>query len=235
MSFLTVVPAATADGAPGTRLGRAYFPLIGALVGLAAGAVFAVLTLVSTPLVSAVLAVATLVLLTGALHLDGVADAADGLLGKGDVEQRLASMRDPRVGVYGAAAVVLVLLGEVAALSGMSARIAIVALVVAGAASRLAMLAVVAYVPYVRTAGLGVAATGDHRRFDVLLGTALTLIACLLDFRHALLGMLFIAITSLAIVALARRRIGGATGDVYGAVAEVGQLAALVAFTFGVG
>jgi adenosylcobinamide-GDP ribazoletransferase len=231
MAFLTVLPVATSEGAPGERLGRAYFPAIGALVGLLAAGVFAFLDAFTTPLVAGVGATATLALLTGALHLDGLADSADGLFGGGNVARRLEVMRDPRLGSFGTVAVVLVLVGEVAAIASMSPGRAVAALVIAGALSRLAMLFVIALVPYVRASGLGVAA-GDssHRGFDLALGGAFAAAACLLDWRRALLAVCLVAVTALAVVVLARRRLGGATGDVYGATAELSMLAALVAF-----
>ena len=93
MSVLTVLPVANADGSSGERLGRAYFPAIGALIGLAAGATFAVLNALTSPLLAAACAVAFLCVLTGAIHLDGLADTADGLLGGGDPSRRLEVMR----------------------------------------------------------------------------------------------------------------------------------------------
>lgn len=231
VSFLTVIPVGNADGSAGERLGRAYFPAIGAAVGLVAGLVFVVVTALSTSLLAAAAAVATLTLLTGALHLDGLADSADGLLSRGDVERRLAVMRDPRLGSYGVAALVLVLLLEFAALASMAPARALSGLVVAGALSRLATLAVIATTPYVREIGLGnIAFDRTHRAIDLVAGASIAAIVCLLDWRHAAVAALLAAITTLAVVALARRRLGGATGDVCGATAELGQLAALLAF-----
>src|SRR5438477_159857 len=173
-SFLTVLPVANADGSPGARLGRAYFPAIGAVVGLAAGLVFVLLSAFLAPLVAAACAIARLTLLTGAIHLDGLADSADGLLGsRGDAARRLEVMRDPRLGSFGVIAIVLVLVLAVAALSSMSPARGLAALVIAGALSRLATLAVIAFVPYVRTSGLGVAAWDTrHRAADLLFGSA---------------------------------------------------------------
>jgi adenosylcobinamide-GDP ribazoletransferase len=231
MAFLTVLPVATADGSPGERLGRAYFPAIGAVVGLAAAAVFVLMDSFSAPLLAAVAATATLALLTGGLHLDGLADSADGLFGGGDVARRLEVMRDPRLGSFATVAVVLVLLGDVAALASMSPGTAVAALVIAGALSRLAMLSVITLVPYVRSSGLGAAAgNASHRAFDLALGGALAAVACLLDWPRALVAACLVALAAVAVAALARRRLGGATGDVYGATAELGMLAALIAF-----
>lgn len=230
MAFLTVIPVATAEDPSGERLGRAYFPAIGALLGLVAGVCFALVTAATTPLLAAVAATSVLAALTGALHLDGVADAADGLFGAGDVAKRLEVMRDPRVGSFGLVAVVLVLVGEVAALASMSPARAIVALLIAGAISRLALLIMITTLPYVRQAGLGIASRGPHRAFDLVLGSAIAAILCLLDWRRALAAALVAALIVVAVRATARRRIGGATGDVYGATAELTQLGTLIVF-----
>jgi len=230
MAFLTVIPVAVAGGASGERLGRAYFPAVGALLGLLAGVVLVLAAAVTTPLLGAVAATAVLAVLTGALHLDGLADAADGLFGGGDLSRRLEVMRDSRVGSFGLVAVVLVLVGDVAALAAMTPARALIALVIAGAVSRWALLVMIAAVPYVRQAGLGVAAGGAHRRFDLVLGSAITVIPCLLDWRRALGSLLVVLLIVVVVGAIARWRIGGATGDVYGATTELSQLGALVVF-----
>jgi adenosylcobinamide-GDP ribazoletransferase len=230
MAFLTVIPVAAAGGASGERLGRAYFPAVGALVGLLAGVVFVLAAAVTTPLLAAVAATAVLAVLTGALHVDGLADAADGLFGGGDLSRRLEVMRDSRVGSFGLVAVVLVLVGDVAALAAMTPVRALIALVIAGAVSRWALLVMIAAVPYVREAGLGVAAGGAHRRFDLVLGSAITVIPCLLDWRRALAALLVVLLIVAVVGAIARWRIGGTTGDVYGATTELSQLGALVVF-----
>ena len=230
VAFLTVIPAADSAGSPGVRLGRAYFPVVGALVGLAAGVVFILIAAIAGPLLAGVAAVASMALLTGGLHLDGLADAADGLFGVGSLERRLEVMRDPRVGSFGVVAVVLVIAADVAALSSMTPARALIALVIAGALSRLAILVVVVSAPYLRESGLGTAAQGGNRLFDLVLGAALTIAVCLLDPRRAAVAAVVVALVAAVVVAMARRRIGGVTGDIYGAVNEVGLLAALVAF-----
>jgi len=231
MAFLTVLPVATSEGGPGERLGRAYFPVIGAVVGLLSAAVFVLVGAVSNSWLAAVAATATLALLTGALHLDGLADSADGLFAGGDVARRLEVMRDPRLGSFGTVAIVLVLLGEVAAIAAMSPGRAVAALVIAGALSRLAMLSVITLLPYVRASGLGVAAVdSSHRGFDLALGSAFVVVVCLLDWRRALFALFLVALSATTVAVLARRWLGGATGDVYGATAELCFLAALIAF-----
>jgi len=234
VSFLTVLPVANKDGGAGTRLGRAYFPAVGALVGLVAGSVLVLVEAMSTPLLGAAAAVATLCLLTGAIHVDGLADSADGLLGRGDAARRLEVMRDPRLGSYGVTAVVAVLLLQTAALAGMAPGRALTALVVAGAMSRLAAALVIAWVPYVRSTGLGTAAaTPSGRGIDLAAGLASVMLVALLDWRRALIALAVVAVTVLFVAGLARRRLGGVTGDVCGASAELSQLAVLLVFATG--
>ena len=92
-------------------------------------------------------------------------------------------------------------------------------------------MTVIALVPYVRTSGLGVAAWDSrHRGRDLLLGSVTAVAAGAIDWRRALLALPFVALTAVAVAGLARRRLGGATGDVCGATAELCQLAALVVF-----
>ena len=231
VSFLTVLPVANADGGAGTRLGRAYFPAIGALVGLVAGSVLVLVEAISTPLLGAAAAVATLCLLTGAIHLDGLADSADGIFGRGDAARRLEVMRDPRLGSYGVTAVVAALLLQTAALAAMAPGRALVALVMAGAMSRLAAALVIAWLPYVRSTGLGTAAsTSSGRGIDLAAGLATVLLVALLDWRRALVALALVAVAVVLVAGLARRRLGGVTGDVCGASAELSQLAVLLVF-----
>lgn len=229
LAFLTILPVAARDGAPGERLGRAVFPAVGLLLGLAAWVALWLGSLLAGPLLGAVAGLATLAVLTGGLHLDGLADCADGLLVAGTRERRLEIMRDPRLGTFGVVALVLVLLADAALLQRLGVRAALPALVAAGAFSRLAMLAVLVALPYVRAEGLGRAAAGRGRR-DLALGALLAAPVLFLDWPHAALGMVLAAVGAAAVAALARNRIGGATGDVYGAISEIAQLAVLLAF-----
>jgi adenosylcobinamide-GDP ribazoletransferase len=186
-------------------------------------------SLLAGPLLGAVAALATLAVLTGGLHLDGLADCADGLLVAGSRERRLEIMRDPRLGTFGVVALVLVLLADAAVLQRLGVHAALPALVAAGAFSRLAMLAVLVALPYVRLEGLGLAPAGRGRR-DLALGALLAAPVLFLDWRHAALGVVLASLAAGGVALLARNRIGGATGDVYGAVSEIAQLAVLLTF-----
>jgi len=229
VAFLTILPVAARDGAPGDRLGRAVFPAVGIFLGLVAWVALWLGSLVAGPLLGAVAALATLALLTGGLHLDGFADCADGLLALGSRERRLEIMRDPRLGAFGVVALVLLLLADAAVLQRLGVRDALPALIAAGAFSRLAILVVLVTLPYVRPEGLGKLAAGRGGR-ELALGAVLAGPTLVLDWRHVLLGAAGAAAAATCVAWLAHRRIGGATGDVYGAVSETAQLAVLLAF-----
>ena len=231
VSFLTVLPVANADGSPGERLGRAYFPAIGAVVGFAAWLVFALMSALTSPLLGAACAVGALCLLTGAIHLDGLADTADGMFNRGDLARRLEVMRDPRLGSYGVTAIAVALIVSVAAITSMSTARALAALVIGDALSRLATLYVISFVPYVRASGLGVAVwDARHRVTDLVIGSGVAAIVCLLDWRRALVAVVVVALITVVLAAMARRRLGGATGDICGAAAELSQLGVLIVF-----
>jgi adenosylcobinamide-GDP ribazoletransferase len=230
LSFLTVLPVGGPDDAAPRPLGRAWFPAVGLLLGGAAGGALWAVTALTSPALGAAAALAVLAVLTGALHLDGLADAADGLLGGSTAERRLEIMRDSRVGSFGVVAVALVLLADWAALFGMPPVRALAALLVAAAAGRLAAVALLVWLPYARPEGLGLAGRGGRPLRDLVVGSVATALPLALDWRHGVLAVLLAAAVTLGLGLLARARVGGATGDVYGAAVELGQLAALVGF-----
>ena len=235
LAFLTVVPVRLA--LPPAPLGAAVraFPLIGVAVGLVGALVYALadlLTLATS--ISALLAVGAMVLLTGALHEDGLADTADGLGGR-DRETRLAIMRDSRIGTFGALALIFAVTLKVSAISfaGFADEVAL-AVIAASAGSRACMPAIMYMLPAARDDGLGHGAGQPDRRRVVdagALGAA------------AIIGTLgwsaaFAAFTAIAAAALAtfllgllfRRRFGGYTGDTLGAVQQTAEIVILLAF-----
>jgi len=232
--FLTIVrlPVREADG-PGA-LGRAgvWFPA----VGLALGAVIAgadhALRLALPPLVAAVLVVAAWKILTGGLHLDGLADCLDGL-GARRPEDRLRVMRDSRLGAFGATGLVLALLLAVSLVAELPVAIRAAALVLAPAAARA--------VPPLAGAALPAATPGEGRGAAFLVGLprAAGILAVVALAALALLGggaWAGVAVAAggalgLAWCAAFARRLGGLTGDVLGGAVEVAELAALLGAT----
>ena len=227
LALLTRLPAPGADHSRGARAAWAW-PLVGVVVG-AAGAVagLAALALGLPPDAAAGLAIGVQVILTGALHEDGLADMVDGLGGGRSVERRLAIMRDSRIGSYGAVALVLSL-GLRWTLTAAALVVAPGALIGAAALSRAGMAGAMASLPAARTDGLS-AASGRPRPLTGALAGALALAAAGLaaGAAAAFLAALGVAIAATAASALARRRLGGQTGDVLGAVQQVCEVAAL--------
>ena len=231
-AFLTLLvppPRGAAGARPLASAARA-FPLVGAALGLGAGAVYAVAAAVGLPpLPAAVCAVAALIAATGALHEDGLGDVSDGFGGGGGREHKLAIMRDSRIGVFGMIAVTLALLARIAALAALAAPgLVTLALIAAGAASRAAMTGLMLGLPPARTEGLG-ADAGAPERGDVFVGAGLAaLIAFLvLGLSAAIAALAAGALAATAVAALARRQIGGFTGDVLGAAQQAVEIAVL--------
>lgn len=210
--------------------GRQFFPLIGLALGAAAWAAFWGGSRVIGATMGGFLAVTALVVLTGGLHLDGLGDCADGLFGGWTVERRLEIMRDSRVGSFGAIAIVLVLVGDVVALGTLSPHRALAALVGSAGLARLGMLGLVVTLPYVRPQGLGTLVEGGRKGVDFLVGAVTAAAPLALDWRHGLLAAGLVVLTTIGVGALSLRRIGGVTGDVYGGVLELSQLAAFSAY-----
>jgi adenosylcobinamide-GDP ribazoletransferase len=210
-------------------------PVAGVAVGLIGALVLGVTAALGLPLfLRAGLTTAALVVTTGALHEDGLADVADGFGGGGTRARKLEIMRDSRVGAYGAITIALALILRVgalaAALDGGFWR-ATLSLILVAALSRAAALTPLALLPAARADGAGAAAGRlDSNALAAAWGSALVIALALglaaLGLAHALLAALMSGAGALAMVALARRAIGGQTGDVAGAAQQCGEIAA---------
>ena len=210
-------------------------PVAGAVVGLTGGLVLALTALLGLPLLlRAGLATAAIVVTTGALHEDGLADVADGFGGGATRARKLEIMRDSRVGAYGAIAIALALIFRVGALAaaleggfwGAGSSLMLVA-----ALSRSAALTPLALLPPARADGAGAAAGRlDSKALAAAWGSALVIAVALglgaLGLTHALLAGLMSGAGALLVVALARRAIEGQTGDVAGAAQQCSEIAA---------
>jgi adenosylcobinamide-GDP ribazoletransferase len=205
------------------------FPLVGALIGLAGGLAYALASWLGLPpWPAAALALATIICATGALHEDGLADVADGFGGGRTREDKLRIMRDPRIGSYGTIALVLALLARAGAVVALADHLAVVAtLVTAGAVSRAALPAVMVGLPPGRGDGLAAQAGRPHplRAAAAALIAVLIAIACLGETSPG--ALLTGALGALAVALLAKRQIGGYTGDVLGAVQQLAEVGVL--------
>lgn len=223
LGFLTVL------GGPAAPDGRAaaWFGPVGALVGLAVGGVWWVSDQLWPPLLAAVVVVAADAAVTGLLHLDGLTDAADGLLPPVERERRLAIMAGPEVGAFGVAVNVLVLGARVAALASLAPDPALVAAL--WAASRAGMALTIAHVPYARARGYGSAFA--HRRSAPGVAALVAAGVVVVAGRGLVPGAAAVAGLVAgygAVLALAVRRLGGYTGDVLGAAGVVAETVGLV-------
>lgn len=232
--FLTRLPVPAEPTAPPfASLARALrlFPLVGAGLGAAAGLVLvAAADIGLPPLAAALLAIGLLVVVTGGLHEDGLADAADGFGAGRDPERTIAIMRDSRIGAFGTLALILIIGLKASALAALPPWTAMLALAAAGAGSRAAIAAAAWLLRPARPEGLG-AAMGrpDDPVVAVALGLG-TLAAILLLGPTA--GIVALAAGGLAATAmgwLAQRRIGGYTGDVLGAIQQLTETSMILA------
>ncbi len=231
VSFLTVLPAAPRGGPREGELGRstAFFPLAGAAVGLAGWAVDAACGGALPPLVRGLLVVSAGVLLTRGLHLDGLADTADGLGSLRDRDGMLEVMRDPHVGAFGAAAIALVIFLQAACVAGIEPSRRLGTLVAAAAASRLVMALACRLFPYARKEGTGAGFVGRAPLWAPVVALVLAAGASWAAGRVPALAIAGAGTAAgLLFAALVAWRLRGVTGDVLGAAGEVAQTAGLI-------
>jgi adenosylcobinamide-GDP ribazoletransferase len=217
-------------------------PIAGALVGLMGALVLALAgALGIAPLPAATIAIGFLVLVTGAMHEDGLADLCDGFGGGPTREHKLEIMKDSRIGTYGATALVLSLLLRVGTLAGLVATdlgLAAVVLVAVGAASRTAGLLPLVLLPPARPFGAGFAAARPSAEALRIAGVLAFVCACLpllagTSLPRVIGACILATLAAYGVVALARRQIGGQTGDVAGAAQQAAEIAMLLVFSAG--
>lgn len=212
-----------------------HFPLAGLTIGLAL-ALFDWIFLACWPgTVASALDVVFLAAISGALHLDGVADTADGLYGSRNPQQALAIMKDSRVGAMGLVAVVCLLLVKFAAVDSLE-QTRFLALVIVPAYARSAMIFGIRFLSYARDEG----GTGGPffetplSAIDFKFVALPVLLSLFLGWRGILLNLVFAAATATLIV-LYRKKLGGITGDLLGAMAEVVEVALFLTVSLGGG
>ncbi|MCL4464424.1 MAG: adenosylcobinamide-GDP ribazoletransferase [Chloroflexi bacterium] len=237
LRFLTALPLPHDEVRPG-EIGRsaAFFPLVGLLVGLTLAALDSLLRLVwPTAVANAGLLIAS-ILLTGGLHLDGLMDSCDGLFGRRDPVRRLEIMRDSRVGSFGVLGAVSVLLLLYACLGELSGPPRTYALVLMATLSRWAMVLSIWGFPYAREDGLGRSfkdgVTWGHLLLATCLALATAALAVLVGLGPwtALVACLSAGLVAVLAGAFVCTRIPGLTGDSYGAIDQLAEVAVLLSF-----
>lgn len=233
-TFLTVVPLPLWRAPTPAERGAAvaWYPFVGLILGgIVALADFGLRQSAFAAPVIGVLLVALLALLTGFLHLDGLVDTCDAVFVARSREERLAIAHDPRAGAFGVVGVVLLLLLKAALLAGSLGAQRTAALVCFPVLARCAMATAIILLPPARGAvGMGGSVKAHTRPWMLGVAAAVAFLPTVALLRWHALAMILGAILGGAWVAiLALRRLGGTTGDVYGAICECAEVGALLA------
>lgn len=209
--------------------GMKYLPLAGSFIGVAVWLFYRII-LVFDPIVAAVAAVLAEVVITGGLHLDGLADTFDGLYSNKTGKEMLEVMKDSRLGTHGVLAVAGVLLLKVALVNAISNP---GALLIMPVFSRLAMVYGAAFSKSARQEGLGYVFIEGVGKRDALFASVLTLLAAFyfLGFAGAVAVLAVILAVSLWFIEVCSLKIGGMTGDTLGALGEISSLGFLTAYS----
>jgi len=240
LRFLTVIPIPgrreiSAEEA-GASLG--YFPLVGLFLGaILAGIDWSLSLILPSSIVNAVIIIA-LLLLTGALHIDGFIDTCDALFGRRTVQERWQIMSDSRVGGFGVVGAFCLLLLVYVSLGGIAEAYKMVALILMPALSRWSMVYAIFAFPYAKPAGLGKTFKQQANWRKLVLATLLVLVSILglfivkgLVMMFAGLALIFMVWLIAAVLGLfLQRKFAGLTGDSYGTINEVTQVSILIFF-----
>ena len=233
IQLLTSIPVRVNREIGPDRLGRAtaWFPLVGLGIGLLLAGLYWVLDLVLPPAMTSAIVLAVLVGLTGGIHLDGLADTCDGMAGYRPVEERWKIMHDSRTGAFGVVGIVLVLLGKWAALGSVPPQYVYGALVLMPVVSRWAMVYAIYTFDYAHAEGLGAAYKRATKLRQYVIATvgALVIAGALIPWLSwvgfAAVGGALLVTTIVAFYL--KSKFKGLTGDTYGAINELAEIAAL--------
>ncbi len=222
----------TSDGGRGAASAWA-FPVTGMILGAIAAAVgWASLAIGLSASLTAGITLVILVITTGAMHEDGLADTVDGLWGGWDKERRLEIMKDSHIGAYGVIALVLSLLLRWVALTALAqAGLLTITLIAAATLSRAPMVVMMAVMPNARDNGLS-ASVGRVGTKTALLATGITIIvAMMLLGWSGITTIVAVIVAGCTVALIAQRKIGSQTGDILGASQQISEIAALLALT----
>jgi adenosylcobinamide-GDP ribazoletransferase len=237
MRFLTILPLPGRFGTSEAELAHAapFFPLVGLLLGCIAAPAAQLFFHFLPPLPAAVLLTFLLLAFSGGLHLDGLADTADGFFSARSPERMLEIMKDSSIGAMGAIALIVTIFLKTACLASLPPDKLLAAAFLMPAAGRAAILLLMAMLPYAREEGLG-------RLFAIYFNSGAGWAASLAGFflltwaaaaagPSGLAVVLAVLLLTFLLALLCRNKIGGATGDTLGAACELAEAGALLSFT----
>jgi adenosylcobinamide-GDP ribazoletransferase len=235
LQLMTILPLRPSELQSPDWLMRAakYFPAAGAIVGLLSALVFFLASIVWSNALPALLAVATSILLTGALHEDGLSDTADGLGGGRSAEARLAIMKDSSIGAYGALAMGFSVAIRVTALAALPPLSGACALVAMHAAARAMPIAMFRTLPYARSHSTKFDYRGEMPDgLELVVALAIVVLALLplafWSMTAVIAGLAIGSLLAIILCGMARRLINGYTGDVLGGVEQVFEIGFLL-------
>ena len=229
VSLLTRIPVTTHADEFEVEGSVPWFPVVGAGIGVLIALVYVGGIVLLPTIVAATLASGGGALLTGALHEDGLADVADAFTGGSTQERRIEILDDPRLGTFGVTALTTSFLLRVGAISALDTWSALALIPAAHAMSRVGVIVLMRRLPSAQRGGLVVAysrsLTAGREMTAVVTGVVL---CALLIGKWALPAIVLCAVVALGMGRLARTKVGGISGDVLGAVQQLGELAILV-------
>ena len=228
--LMTTLPVRLPDDWSAGDSGRAsvWYPFVGLVIGALTWLAWQEAMFAFPPLIGGVITLILWVVLTGGLHLDGLADCCDGLLASTSIERRLEIMKDPHVGAFGAIGLILVLFLKASTLTSLTSASSFGILLAASCARWCILLA--GLLPLARPSGMGADFALGFRRSFLVWGAVLPLgLAILLGICGVLSVLAGLGAAAL-VLWLAKSRIGGVTGDVFGMVVEAVETVMLLAF-----
>ena len=239
LGFLTIIPWPHRREASPEEMGRsiAYFPAVGVVIGLILAGLNWLLALFLPSSVVSGLLIVSLVVISGALHLDGFIDTCDGIAGHRTVEDRWRVMHDSRAGAFGIIGAFLLLLLKYVSLSSVPETLLMATLVLMPVVSRWVMVYTILAYPYARPEGLGKVFKQGASWPGLVVATVIAVAvaigwARLADITYFyLVGpamMLGIWLIAIATASYLKRKFSGLTGDTYGAINEVAEVAVLI-------
>ena len=234
LQFLTSIPLPLKREPTPEELGRSalYFPLVGLIIGLILAGLNWLLRLIFPPTLVNALVVAALVIITGALHLDGFADTCDGIAGHKEVEDRWRVMRDSRAGAFGIVGIVLLLLVKYVSLTSIPETLMMATLLFMPMVSRWAMVYAIFVYPYARPSGMGRLFKQGTRWPRFTIATIITVVVAVVlipIFRlSGVMVILGVWVITAIVAAYLKSKFSGLTGDTYGAINEVVEISTLI-------
>ncbi len=224
-SFLTILPAPRVDvTSRAIGIAIALFPTVGLGLGGALGLLGLVLDRFLPHGPTAVILIGLEAVVTGGLHLDGLMDAADGVLGGWTPPQRLEIMRDSRVGAFGVVAGAIALVSEYACLDPLTGLNRLTTLATALTMARWAMVIAIRFFPTARSSGLGATFHQAAGRWTFVTSSLLAVALAAVLGPIGLAGLLSAMLAAILSAHFFVRRLGGLTGDTYGAIAVLAEL-----------